>query len=80
MAALHSRSAAPAPSSWNRASFLANTIPPEGDVEGVLYFSMPKLTKRAPISHTGKRSYLVTVTVPVGEEKFQFVFRPEAGT
>jgi len=68
------------PEQLEQSEFLANTIPPEGDVEGVLYFSMPKLTRRAPISHTGKRSYLVTVTVPVGEEKFQFVFRPEAGT
>ena len=57
--------------------FLANTIPPEGDAEGVLYFPMPKLTDRAPISHTRKKSYLVTVTVPVGEEKFQFAFPPE---
>ena len=57
--------------------FLANTVPPDGDVEGVLYFSMPKLTDRTPISHTGRKSYLVTVTVPVGEEKFQFVFPPE---
>jgi hypothetical protein len=56
---------------------LANTIPPEGEVQGVLYFSMPKLTDGASISHTGKKSYLVTVTVPVGEEKFQFVFPPE---
>jgi len=57
--------------------FLANTIPPEGDAQGVLFFSMPKLTDHAPISHTGKKSYLVTVTVPVGDEKFQFVFPPE---
>jgi len=60
-----------------QSEFLANTIPPEGDVQGVLYFSMPKLTDRAPVSHTGKKSYLVTLTVPVGEEKFQFVFPPE---
>ncbi|MGA9568342.1 MAG: hypothetical protein WBS19_22670 [Candidatus Korobacteraceae bacterium] len=65
------------PEQVEQSEFLANTIPPEGDVEGVLYFAMPKLTDRAPISHTGKKSYLVTVTVPVGEEKFQFVFPPE---
>lgn len=57
--------------------FLANTIPPEGDAEDVMIFSMPKLTDRAPISHTGRKSYLVTVTVPVGDETFQFVFPPE---
>jgi len=38
---------------------------------------MPKMTDRAPISHTGRKSYQVTVTIPVGEEKFQFVFPPE---
>jgi|GEM_PF-2687367 hypothetical protein len=65
------------PEQLEQSEFLANTIPPEGEVQGVLYFSMPKLTDRAPISHTGKKSYLVTVTVPVGEEKFQFVFPPE---
>jgi hypothetical protein len=65
------------PEQLEQSEFLANTIPPEGDAEGVLYFSMPKLTDRAPISHTGRKSYLVTVTVPVGSEKFQFVFPPE---
>ena len=65
------------PEQVEQSEFLANTIPPGGDAQGVLYFSMPKLTDRAPISHTGKKSYLVTVTVPVGEEKFQFAFPPE---
>lgn len=57
--------------------FLANTIPPEGDAVGVLYFAMPKMTDKAPISHTGRKNYQVTVVVPVGAEKFQFVFPPE---
>jgi hypothetical protein len=61
----------------DQSEFLANTIPPGGDVVGILYFAMPKMTDRAPISHAGRKSYLVTVTVPVGEEKFQFVFPPE---
>jgi hypothetical protein len=65
------------PEQVEQGEFLANTIPPEGDVEGVLYFAMPKLTDRAPISHNGRKSYLVTVTVPVGDEKFQFAFPPE---
>jgi hypothetical protein len=65
------------PEQLEQSEFLANTIPPEGEVQGVLFFSMPKLTDRAPISHTGRKSYLVTVTVPVGDEKFQFVFPPE---
>ena len=61
----------------DQSEFLANTVPPGGDVVGILYFAMPKMTDRAPISHTGRKSYLVTVTIPVGEEKFQFVFPPE---
>ena len=65
------------PEQLEQSEFPANTIPPEGEVQGVLFFSTPKLTDRAPVSHTGKKSYQVTVTVPVGEEKFQFVFPPE---
>ncbi len=65
------------PEQVEQGEFLANTVPPEGDAGGVLYFAMPKLTDHAPISHSGRKSYLVTVTVPVGEEKFQFVFPPE---
>lgn len=61
----------------DQSEFLANTVPPGGDVVGIMYFAMPKLTDRAPISHTGRKSYLVTLTIPVGEEKFQFVFPPE---
>jgi hypothetical protein len=65
------------PDQLEQSEFLANTIPPEGDVEGVLYFAMPKLTDRAPVSHNHRKSYLVTVTMAVGDEKFQFVFPPE---
>jgi len=65
------------PEQVEQGELLANTIPPEGDAEGVLYFAMPKLTDRAPVSHTGRKSYLVTVAVNVGEEKFQFVFPPK---
>jgi hypothetical protein len=61
----------------DQTEFLANTVPPGGDVVGILYFAMPKMTDHAPISHNGRKSYLVTVTVPVGDEKFQFVFPPE---
>ncbi len=65
------------PEQVEQSELLANTVPPEGDAEGVLYFAMPKLTDRAPISHNGRKSYLVTVAVIVGDEKFQFVFPPE---
>ena len=60
-----------------QSEFLANTVPPNGDAAGVLYFAMPKLTDKAPIARNGRKSYRVTVTVPVGTEKFQFVFPPE---
>jgi hypothetical protein len=65
------------PEQLEQDEFLANTIPPDGDAEGVLYFSMPKLSDRAPVSHNGRKSYQVTVTVPVGDEKFQFAFPAE---
>ncbi len=65
------------PEQVEQGEFLANTVPPDGEVVGVLYFAMPKMTDRAPVSHNGRKSYQVTVTVPVGEEKFQFVFPPE---
>jgi len=65
------------PDQIEQSEFLANTVPPEGEAVGVLYFAMPKVTDKAPISHNGRKSYRVTVTVPVGEEKFQFVFPPE---
>ena len=65
------------PEQIEQGELLANTVPPEGDAEGILYFGMPKLTDKAPISHHGRKSYLVTVTVLVGTEKFQFAFPPE---
>jgi len=67
----------PKPEVIEQTEFLANTVPPGGDACGVLYFAMPKLTDKAPISANGRKSYRVTVTVPVGDEKFQFVFPPE---
>jgi hypothetical protein len=57
--------------------FLANTVPPGGDAQGVLYFATPKMTDKAPISQNRRKCYRVTLTVPVGDEKFQFVFPPE---
>ena len=68
------------PEQLEQSEFLANPSAPDGDVEGVLYVSMRKPTNRAPTSHTGKKSYLVPVTVPAGGEKFQFVFPPKSGT
>jgi hypothetical protein len=52
--------------------FLANTITPQSDADGVLFFPMPKLTRSVPLTRNGKKAGMVRVTVPVGEERFQF--------
>ncbi len=52
-------------------AFLANTITPQTDADGVLFFPMPKLAQSA-LAREGKKAGMVRVTVPVGEEKFQF--------
>jgi hypothetical protein len=54
-------------------SFLANTITPQSDADGVLFLPMPKLEHGVPLARNGQKAGLVRVTVPVGEEKFQFV-------
>jgi len=56
-----------------QSSFLANTITPQSDADGVLYFPMPKLTHGVPLAPNGKKAGMVRVTVPVGEEKFEFL-------
>ena len=58
-------------------AFLANTISPEDDASGVLYYPMPKLSRDSSASAHGKKSGLVRVRVPVGAEVFQFVFAVE---
>ena len=58
-------------------AFLANTISPEDDASGVLYYPMPKLSRDGSASTHGKKSGLVRVRVPVGAEVFQFVFAVE---
>ena len=55
-----------------QSAFLANTITPQSDADGVLFFPMPKLTRGVPLAKNGKKAGMVRVTVPVGEEKFQF--------
>jgi len=56
-----------------QSAFLANTITPRSDVDGVLYFPMPKLVQGVPLAKIGKKAGMVRVTVPVGEEKFEFL-------
>ena len=57
-------------------SFRANTIPSRADQDGVFYYPMGKL-ERAPAAKKAAKSRLVRVTVPVGEEKFQFTIAVE---
>jgi len=56
-----------------QSAFLANTITPQSDADGILYFPMPKLAHGVPLATNGKKAGMVRVTVPVGDEKFQFL-------
>ncbi len=60
--------------SIQKTAFLANTIPPQCDIEGVLYFPMPR--QAATDSHARRRSksYAITITVPVAGERFNLDF------
>lgn len=60
-----------------RTSFLANTIPPRADVEGVFYYPMGKLARAPAAAKKAARSRMVRVTVPVGEVEFQFLLGVE---
>jgi hypothetical protein len=60
-----------------RMSFLANTIPPQADVDGVLYYPMGKLARAPAAAKKAAKSRKVRVTVPVGEVEFQFVLTVE---
>lgn len=56
-----------------QSAFLANTITPKSDADGVLYFPMPKLRHGVPLATNGKKAGMLRVTVPVGDETFQFL-------
>jgi hypothetical protein len=60
-----------------QSAFLANTITPQTDADGILFFPMPKLAHGVPLAKNGQKAGLVRMTVPVGEEKFQFVLTVE---
>jgi len=53
-------------------ALLANTIPPRGNVTGVVYYPLGKLSESAAVAEHGKKGRAVRVTVPVGGESFQF--------
>ncbi|MGB7554534.1 MAG: hypothetical protein WBM04_09170, partial [Candidatus Korobacteraceae bacterium] len=61
------------PDYLERTSFLANTIPPRADLEGVFYYPMNKLARDPAALKKAAQTRRVRVTVPVGEENFQFV-------
>lgn len=63
--------------SIERTAFLANTVPPQSDIEGVLYFPMPRQASTDPGARRHSKSYAVTVTIPVGGERFQLDFPVE---
>ncbi len=65
------------PDYLERTSFLANTIPPRADLEGIFYYPMSKLARDPAASKKASLTRMVRVTVPVGAEKFQFTIAVE---
>ncbi|MGA3055041.1 MAG: hypothetical protein ABSD63_12600 [Candidatus Korobacteraceae bacterium] len=60
-----------------RTSFMANTIPSRADVDGVFYYPMGKLARNPAATKKAAKSRVLRVTVPVGEENFQFMLAVE---
>jgi hypothetical protein len=52
----------------------ANTIPPQCDIEGVMYFPMPRQAPTDVGSRHKSKSYAITITVPVAGERFNLDF------
>ena len=65
------------PDYLERTSFLANTIPPRTDLEGVFYYPMGKLARGPTAPKKAAQTRTARVIVPVGDEKFQFMFAVE---
>jgi hypothetical protein len=63
--------------SIQQTAFLANTIPPQCDIEGVLYFPMPRQAATDPKARRRSKSYAITITVPVAGERFNLDFPVE---
>ncbi len=63
--------------SIQRTAFLANTIPPQCDIEGLLYFPMPRMASTDPHDPRHSKSYAITVTLRVGNERFYLDFPVE---
>ncbi len=60
-----------------QSAFLANTITPQTDVDGVLFFPLPRLEHGATGAKGARKAGQVRLTVPVGEEKFGLVLAVE---
>lgn len=58
-------------------SLRSNTIPPHSSLGGVLYFPLGKLARESAQSEHVKKRRIVRVTVPIEDEKFQFVLLVE---
>ncbi len=65
------------PDCVEQTSFRANTIPPRADLDGVFYYPMGKLARDPAVSKKVGKSRMVRVTVPVGDERFQFILGVE---
>jgi hypothetical protein len=65
------------PDCVERTSFRTNTIPPRTDLDGVFYYPMGKLARDPAVSKKAGKSRMVRVTVPVGDERFQFILAVE---
>ena len=55
-------------------AFQANTIPPQCDIEGVLYFPMPRQAPTDAAARRKSKSYAITITVPVAGERYNLDF------
>lgn len=60
-----------------QSAFLANTITPQSDADGVIFFPFPKLAHDVPLARNGQKAGMVRVIVPVGDEKFPFILTVE---
>jgi len=58
-------------------ALLANTIPPQCDIEGVLYFPMPRQAPTDPGARRRSKDYAITITIPVADERFNLDFPVE---
>lgn len=60
--------------SIQQTAFQANTIPPQCDIEGVLYFPMPRQAPTDPGARRRSKGYAITITIPVAGERFNLDF------